>query len=62
MRHTKLLNEFSLQKKKREFLNKILKSRKEVEVGGSGTQGYRLKSGKSKGKVIRHIVKKPENI
>ncbi len=62
MRHTKLLNEFSLQKKKREFLNKILKSRKEVEVGGSGTQGYRLKSGKSKGKVIRHIVKKSENI
>jgi len=62
MRHTKLLNEFSLQKKKREFLNKILKSRKEVDIGGSGTQGYRLKKGSGKGKVIRHIVKKSKNI
>jgi len=56
------LNEFSLQKKKREFLNKILKSRKEVDIGGSGTQGYRLRAGRAKGKVIRHIVKKSENI
>ena len=32
------------------YLNKILK--KEVEIGGHGTQRYVLKQGKNKGKVL----------
>ena len=61
-RHTKLLNEFSRSKSQAEFLNKMQKSRKAVEANANGTSGYKIKSGKNAGKIIRHLKKSSENI
>jgi len=61
-RHTKLLNEFSRSKSQAEFLNKIQKNRKAVNIGATGTQGYRIKSGPNRGKVLKHLQKSSENI
>ena len=35
----------------------LLKSRKEVEINGSGTHGYRIKEGIHKGTVLGHITR-----
>ena len=35
--------------------NILMKSRKEVEINGSGTHGYRIKEGSHKGTVLGHI-------
>ena len=35
----------------------LLKSRKEVEINGSGTHGYRIKEGVHKGTVLGHITR-----
>jgi len=61
-RHTKLLNEFSRSKSQAEFLNKIQKNRKAVNIGATGTQGYRIKRGANRGKVLKHLKKSSENI
>jgi len=61
-RHTKLLNEFSRSKSQAEFLNKIQKNRKAVNIGATGTQGYRIKQGANRGKVLKHLKKSSENI
>jgi S-adenosylmethionine/arginine decarboxylase-like enzyme len=37
--------------------NTLLKSRKEVEINGSGTHGYRIKEGIHKGTVVGHITR-----
>ena len=37
--------------------NALLKSRKEVEINGSGTHGYRIKEGIHKGTVVGHITR-----
>jgi S-adenosylmethionine/arginine decarboxylase-like enzyme len=37
--------------------NALLKSRKEVEINGSGTHGYRIKEGIHKGTVVGHIIR-----
>jgi S-adenosylmethionine/arginine decarboxylase-like enzyme len=37
--------------------NVLLKSRKEVEINGSGTHGYRIKEGVHKGTVVGHITR-----
>ena len=37
--------------------NILMKSRKEVEINGSGTHGYRIKEGEHKGTVLGHIVR-----
>jgi S-adenosylmethionine/arginine decarboxylase-like enzyme len=37
--------------------NILMKSRKEVEINGSGTHGYRIKEGIHKGTVLGHIVR-----
>ena len=37
--------------------NALLKSRKEVEINGSGTHGYRIKEGIHKGTVLGHITR-----
>ena len=37
--------------------NTLLKSRKEVEINGSGTHGYRIKEGIHKGTVLGHITR-----
>ena len=44
-RHTKLLNEFSRSKSQAEFLNKMQKSRKAVEINANGTSGYKIQNG-----------------
>ena len=54
-RHTKLLKEFSRSKTQAELLNKFNKSRKAINIGNSGTFGYRLKEGANAGKVIKHL-------
>ena len=61
-RHTKLLNEFSRSKSQAEFLNKMQKSRKAVEVNANGTSGYKIQNGKNRGKVLKHLKKSSENI
>ena len=37
--------------------NALLKSRKEVEINGNGTHGYRIKEGIHKGTVVGHIIR-----
>ncbi len=37
--------------------NILLKSRKEVEINGNGTHGYRIKEGIHKGTVVGHITR-----
>ena len=37
--------------------NALLKSRKEVEINGNGTHGYRIKEGVNKGTVVGHITR-----
>jgi S-adenosylmethionine/arginine decarboxylase-like enzyme len=37
--------------------NALFRSRKEVEINGSGTHGYRIKEGSHKGTVLGHIVR-----
>jgi S-adenosylmethionine/arginine decarboxylase-like enzyme len=37
--------------------NALLRSRKEVEINGSGTHGYRIKEGSHKGTVLGHIIR-----
>tara|TARA_B100001741_G_scaffold259629_1_gene223163 strand:- start:78 stop:269 length:192 start_codon:yes stop_codon:yes gene_type:complete len=61
-RHTKLLNEFSRSKSQAEFLNKLQKSRKAVEINANGTSGYKIQNGKNRGKVLKHLKKSSENI
>ncbi len=54
MRDTKGLEAYTknLNKKNKEkLLNKVL--RKEVEIGGNGTQSYVIKKGPNKGKVAK---------
>jgi S-adenosylmethionine/arginine decarboxylase-like enzyme len=46
------------ESKEIEKKNSILfKSRKEVEINGNGTHGYRIKEGEHKGTVVGHIVR-----
>ena len=61
-RHTKLLKEFSRNKTQAELLNKLRKSRKAIDIGKSGTFGYRLKQGANAGKVLKHLKKNSYNI
>ena len=61
-RYTKLLNEFSRSRSQAEFLNKMQKSRKAVEVNANGTSGYKIKAGSNTGKILKHLKKTPENI
>ncbi len=61
-RHTKMLKEFSLEKNKADFINKIQKSRKAVEINANGTSGYKIKEGTNAGKILKHLKKTPENI
>ena len=61
-RHSKLLNEFSRNKSQAEFLNKLQKSRKAVEINANGTSGYKIQNGKNRGKVLKHLKKSSENI
>ena len=60
--HTKLLNEFSRSKSQAEFLNKMQKTRKAVEVNANGTSGYKIKEGSNAGKILKHLKKSSENI
>ena len=44
------------EEKKKEQSNKLLlKNRKEVEINGNGTSGYKIKEGVNKDKVFVHI-------
>ena len=60
-RYTKLLNEFSRSRSQAEFLNKMQKTRKAVEVNANGTSGYKIKEGSNAGKILKHLKKSSEN-
>lgn len=46
----------NFKEKKKEHSDKLLfTNRKEVEINGHGTTGYRIKEGKNKDKVVGHI-------
>ena len=52
MRDTKLLENFSIEKEKKEKEKDLFKNlRKEVEIGANGTQEYIIKKGINKGKI-----------
>ena len=61
-RYTKLLNEFSRSRSQAEFLNKMQKTRKAVEVNANGTSGYKIKEGSNAGKILKHLKNSSENI
>tara|TARA_B110000503_G_scaffold23910_1_gene37484 strand:- start:9805 stop:9984 length:180 start_codon:yes stop_codon:yes gene_type:complete len=50
------------QKKKEEADRVLCKSRKEVEINGNGTTGYKIKEGSNKDKVLGHITIKSKEI
>ena len=51
------------EQKKREEADKVLcKNKKEVEINGNGTTGYKIKEGVNKDKVVGHISIKPKEI
>ena len=52
-------NENKLKKFKEKAL---LRSRKEDEINGHGTTGYKIKEGSQKGRVLKHIQIKSKNI
>ena len=60
-RHTKLLEQHSksidLKKKERALFS----ARKEVEIYGNGTTGYKVKHGPHKGMVLGHLTTKSTN-
>ena len=39
-----------------------MKSRKEVEINGNGTHGYRIKEGTNKGTVVGHVIRESSSI
>ena len=60
-RHTIVLEKYSKsqdQKKKEKIL---FSARKEVEINGGGTSGYRIKHGPNKDKVLAHTKVKSTN-
>ena len=51
MRHTKILEAYSIKKEKEEKQKNMFRSlKKEVEIGANGTQDYIIKKGVNKGK------------
>jgi S-adenosylmethionine/arginine decarboxylase-like enzyme len=42
--------------------NILMKSRKEVEINGNGTSGYRIKEGIHKGTVLGHIIREKSGL
>ena len=42
--------------------NRLMKSRKEVEINGNGTSGYTIKEGSHKGTVLGHIKREKKII
>ena len=53
----------NFQNKKIEESNKLLlQNRKEVDINGNGTSGYRIKNGINKDKVLKHIKIEPKEI
>ena len=58
MRDTKLLENFSIEKEKKEKEKHLFKNlRKEVETGANGTQEYIIKKGINKGKIANGRTK-----
>ena len=48
---------------KKEEADKVLcKNKKEVEINGNGTTGYKIKKGVNKGKVVGHLSIKSKEI
>ena len=60
-RHTRVLEKFSQAKDLEKKTKALFSARKEVEIYGNGTTGYKVKHGPHKGKVLGHLTTKSTN-
>jgi len=60
-RHTRLLEKYSKSQDLKKKEQSLFTARKEVNINGSGTTGYRVKHGLHKGKVLGHRIVKSNN-
>tara|TARA_B110000858_G_C17342202_1_gene267126 strand:- start:70 stop:264 length:195 start_codon:yes stop_codon:yes gene_type:complete len=60
-RHTKLLENFNKKKTLEKKQMTLFSARKEVEINGNGTTGYKVKAGPHKGMVLGHLTTKSTN-
>jgi len=60
-RHTRLLEKHRKSQDLKKKEQSLFTARKEVDINGSGTTGYRVKHGPHKGKVLGHITTKSTN-
>ena len=56
-----ILNSFSRKVSQAKLVRKLNKSIKSVNVNGNGTNGYVIKSGKNKGKILGYNKVQPRN-
>ena len=54
-RFSRLLGKFSAEKKAANLRNTMNKSVEAMETNDNGTSGYKIKSGKNRGKVLKHL-------
>jgi len=56
-RFTHLLKSFSKQRSKSTKDKALFNARQEVDINGNGTNGYVIKSGPNRGKVLGHTTR-----
>lgn len=57
-----MMEKHSAELKQAEADKALVRARKEVEINGSGTHGYRIKTGSHAGTVLGHIKRDPAKI
>ena len=60
-RHTRVLEKYSKSKDLEKKVKTMFSARKEVEINGGGTSGYRIKHGPNKDKILGHYSPKANN-
>ena len=60
-RHTIVLEKYSKSKDHEKKEKALFSARKEVEINGGGTSGYRIKHGPNKDKILGHYSPKANN-
>jgi len=58
----KMMENHTAQKQHEAVDRAIVRARKEVEINGGGTNGYRIKQGEHAGTVLAHTTRKPPAI
>jgi len=54
-RFSRLLSKFSAEKKAANLRSTMNKSVEAIEINGNGTTGYKIRAGKNRGKVLKHL-------